>query len=146
MNAKILILVCLTSTLFMTGLIWFVQVVHYPLFDRVDRGDFLRFHADHSRLTSLVVFVPMVLELLSSLGLLIERPIGVPVWLLWLGAALAGASWLSTALIQVPLHGRLGNGFDPTVHSLLVTTNWIRCVTWTGHSAVCLGIVARMFK
>lgn len=28
------------ATLFMTGLIWFVQVVHYPLFLRVGEGNF----------------------------------------------------------------------------------------------------------
>ena len=146
MLTKILVLICLGSTLFMTGLIWFVQVVHYPLFDRVDQGDFLRYHADHSRLTTFVVFLPMVFELLSSLVLLARRPVGIPTSLLWLGAAAAVGSWLSTAFLQVPLHGRLGSGFDPIVHSRLVLTNWMRCVTWTGHSIVCLLIVWKMLK
>lgn len=35
MWAKWLLLLNLASALFMTGLIWFVQVVHYPLFERI---------------------------------------------------------------------------------------------------------------
>ncbi len=31
----LLVLGNLAPTLMMTGLIWFVQIVHYPLFDRV---------------------------------------------------------------------------------------------------------------
>lgn len=34
------LLVCLGSTLYMTGLIWFVQAVHYPLLGEVGPGSF----------------------------------------------------------------------------------------------------------
>ncbi len=146
MNPKMLVLVALASSCFMTGLIWFVQVVHYPLFERVDQASFSTYHAEHSRLTTFVVFVPMVLELLTSLLLLVERPAHVSAWLLWAGAILAGLSWLSTGLIQVPLHGRLASGFNLSTQALLVTTNWLRCITWTGHCSVCLGIVWQMLR
>ena len=55
---KLVFLTCLASTLFMTGLIWFVQVVHYPLFDRVDPDSFRRYHADHTIATGFVVILP----------------------------------------------------------------------------------------
>ena len=54
---KFALLACLASTLFMTGLIWFVQVVHYPLFSEVEPGDFLRYHAAHPRRTTRVVLL-----------------------------------------------------------------------------------------
>jgi hypothetical protein len=36
------LLTCVASTLFMTGLSWFVQVVHYPLFAAVGPDAFAR--------------------------------------------------------------------------------------------------------
>ena len=40
MESKLPFLACLGSTLYMTGLIWFVHVVHYPLFSRVGWENF----------------------------------------------------------------------------------------------------------
>ncbi len=50
------------AALFMTGLIWFVQIVHYPLFARVLRNTapdaFRAYEASHANRTSFVVFPP----------------------------------------------------------------------------------------
>jgi hypothetical protein len=54
----------------MTGLIWFVQVVHYPLFDEVGQAQFTSYEARHTNLTTIVVVVPMFIELISSAALL----------------------------------------------------------------------------
>ena len=37
------------STLSMLGLIWFVQIVHYPLMARVGRVRFHAYETDHQR-------------------------------------------------------------------------------------------------
>ena len=42
MAAEFIVLLQLASTLAMVGLIWFVQVVHYPLFEKVGAGGFRR--------------------------------------------------------------------------------------------------------
>lgn len=126
----------------MTGLIWFVQVVHYPLFDQADRSQFRTFHADHSRLTTYVVIVPMLLELVSSVGLLVARPEGSSRPLIWIGAALAAITWASTAFLQVPTHEKLSGGFERKQHRFLVRSNWIRTFAWSAHSVVCLRMTA----
>ena len=54
------------ATVFMTGLIWFVQVVHYPLFSAVGRDRFSEYEGRHSRLTGRVVGAPMLLELATA--------------------------------------------------------------------------------
>ncbi|MEM6262595.1 MAG: hypothetical protein AAGI38_08820 [Bacteroidota bacterium] len=48
------------TTLFMTGLIWFVQVVHYPLFSQISPEDFPRYEKIHMRRTAIVV-IPVML-------------------------------------------------------------------------------------
>jgi hypothetical protein len=141
--AKLLLLTCLASTLFMTGVIWFVQVVHYPLFERVSVEAFRRYHADHTRSTTYVVLVPMVLELASSAGLILNRPRGTAAWLAWLGFGLAIVSWGVTFFCSVPAHNRLATGFDRSVHQTLVGTNGLRVLSWTAHSIVVLVMTGR---
>ena len=60
--AMIVLLVNVASTLVLVGLIWFVQVVHYPLFARIGMEEFSRYHAAHTRATTRVVALPMLAE------------------------------------------------------------------------------------
>lgn len=131
------------ATLFMTGVIWFVQVVHYPLFGAVGGGGFVRYEARHTRLTSRVVLGPMVLELVTA-GLLVGRPpTSVHAWEAWAGLALVGLIWVSTALLQVPRHNELAAGFGVSAHAALVRTNWLRTAAWTLRSGLLLVWLAR---
>ncbi len=130
----------LVTTLYLTGLIWVIQVVHYPLMDRVPGDTFVAFHAEHARRISIVVIAPMLIELTAAIALLVIRPPDVPVALLVAGVLLVGVVWLSTFAVQVPLHRRLSEGFDPAAHHALVRGNWIRTVTWTLRSAVAIAI------
>ena len=134
----------LASSWFMAGLIWIVQVVHYPLFGRVGREGFAAYESAHARLITPIVGPAMLVELVSSLALLAARPRGMPAWAAWAGVALVGIAWLSTAFVQVPLHGTLARGFDEDAHARLVATNWVRTFAWSGHAALmawCLAMV-----
>ncbi len=57
---KYVLLAHLAATLFMIGVIWFVQVVQYPLFSRVGPEKFSLYSEAHSRLTTYVVGPPML--------------------------------------------------------------------------------------
>lgn len=120
----------------MTGLIWFVQVVHYPLFNSVGVDRFAAYEARHSNLTTYVVIVPMFIELITSIALLWQRPEFIAVWQLWLGLLLVVVIWFSTAFLQVPQHNILGQGFNETAYSLLVSSNWLRTLAWTARSGL----------
>ena len=137
-STELLLLVCLASTWFMTGLIWFVQIVHYPLFGRVEPLAFARYHAAHTRRTGHVVLVPMILELATSALLVVHRPEGVQTGLVWAGLAAALLVWASTAFVQIPLHRKLASGFDPAAHRMLVWTNAFRTLIWSLHALIVL--------
>lgn len=136
---KFILLVNLASTLFMTGVIWFVQVVHYPLFNRVGTETFTTYEAMHATLTTLVVFPAMMIELLSAALLLLNYKDD---WRLWAGLFLLIVIWISTMFIQVPKHNELSVGFNATVHASLVATNWIRTIAWSIRSLLTLWIMA----
>ena len=65
-------------------------------------------------------------------------PAALPSWSRWLGLGLVLPVWASTALLQVPAHGRLAEGFDTATHTRLVTTNWIRTIAWTARGVLVL--------
>lgn len=142
---QFLVLCALASSWYMAGLIWFVQIVHYPLYAAVGADAFAAYEKDHMRRTGYVVFPAMVTELVASAALLWWKPAGVPEWLLWAGLGMVAAIWVSTFTLQVPAHKRLLNGFAEGPWRLLVWSNWIRTVLWTGRAGVMGGIAYCQF-
>ena len=140
----LLFLLHLASTLFMTGVIWFVQIVHYPLFAGVGETGFATYEERHSWLTTLVVAPPMLVELATGVALLWRRPETIPLWEVALGLALIGVIWLSTYLLQIPRHTVLSEGFDVTAHRELVTTNWLRTAVWSLRTGLVLWWTSRL--
>lgn len=130
------------STLFMTGLIWFVQVVHYPLFAAVGAESFPAYSRLHQQLTTLVVGPPMLVEALTAGLLVVSRPPGVSAALAWAGLGLVVLIWLSTALLQIPSHGRLVSGFNAETGAFLVSTNWIRTIAWSARAAIVVAMLS----
>ncbi len=129
------------ATFAMTGVIWLVQLVQYPGFARVGAAEFGAFHRHHCRSIGFVVGPLMVLELLTALLL---ASAGEPHWFwrVMLGALLS--IWLSTALLQGPLHGRLTReGPRPELIRALVRGNWLRTILWSARSAGLVWFYAR---
>ncbi|MBK7405257.1 MAG: hypothetical protein IPJ41_11650 [Phycisphaerales bacterium] len=126
----------------MAGLIWFVQIVHYPLFRRVGPIGYAAYQEAHMHRTTIVVGVPMLLELASALGLFLVPADAAPRAMAFLGAGLLAIVWLSTATVQVPLHARLAKGFDSFAASRLVASNWVRTIGWTLRGVIAIGLLA----
>jgi hypothetical protein len=133
----------LAATFVMVGIIWFVQIVHYPLFSGVGPANFPAYSGAHARLTGLVVGPPMLAEAATTLVLFLGPPAGVPVWLAATGLALLAVIWLSTALLQAPRHRKLGVGFDAASHRFLVSSNWLRTACWSARGLVVLWMAAK---
>lgn len=131
------------STLALTGLIWMVQLVHYPLLASVGAAEFPAYHAAHARRISWIVAPLMGVELLSTGWLVVFRPEELPATAVWVGAALVAFVWGVTAVVQVPQHARLARGRDPAVLRSLVRLNWLRTLAWTARAALVVWMLAR---
>ena len=142
--ADILLIANLISTWYMVGLIWFVQVVHYPLFGRVGRETFVEYQKRHQSWTTIVVGPAMLIEAFSSVLLARFIPNGVAMWQVFTGIALILIIWISTAALQVPCHGRLGTGFDQHIHARLVRSNWIRTIAWTARGLLVIWMMCNV--
>lgn len=131
------------ATFVMVGIIWFVQIVHYPLFARVGADVFPAYQAANTRWTTWVVLLPMTIELVTG-ALLAARPgDAVAATLTRLGLALIVLVWASTVLVQSPAHGRLAQAFDGTVHAWLVGSNWLRTAAWSVRAALVAVLLVR---
>jgi hypothetical protein len=127
----------LAATGFMASVIWFVQVVHYPLMQHYTRESFADVCLAHQRLTQRVVIVPMLLEVVTSIGLVIAGG-SLPTWI---GLILTGVTGFTTVLVSVPLHENLAKAWDAETHRKLCRTNWLRTAGWTLHAGLLLGMV-----
>lgn len=136
-----ILLVNFATTWGMIGLIWMVQLVHYPLMSYVPNEKFTTFEDEHKRRITYIVAPLMLLESVTA-AMLVFLPSPEPIRsALILGFALVLGNWISTILVQIPCHGRLSKQFDPIVHRLLVRSNWLRTFFWSVRGIVMLFVV-----
>ena len=126
----------LVSTLAMTGIIWFVQIVHYPLFGKVGATSFHAYEQSHLHRTTIVVAPLMLTEAITALVLLWICPITIPLEAVVAGLLLVLLVWASTFFTQVPIHGKLSKSFDAVTHRRLVQWNWVRTIGWSARSVL----------
>jgi len=116
------------SAFLLTGVIWTIQIVHYPSFHYIDKLSFVNFHQFHERRISIIVMPLMILELISSVALYIND---MSNFTFLLNFIIVGLIWCSTFFIQVPIHNILSQKKDNMMIEKLVSTNWIRTFLWS---------------
>jgi len=139
---NVIFVVNLAVAWFLTGLIWTIQVVHYPLFSFV--GDrFCDYEDRHRRRIGYIVGPAMLVELATSLLLVWRRPEYVSFGVAVTSLGLVLLIWISTALLQAPCHQTLSQGFDAAAERRLTTTNWIRTIAWTLRALLLTAVLVR---
>jgi hypothetical protein len=127
MQANLIIANALATAL-MTGVLWIIQLLHYPMFLGLQLEQFLQWHQFHTRRITPLVAPLMIFEFV------------VGGYLCWLNInnlffyifSLTVLVWLSTFLLSVPLHQRLEkNNFNKRTVDLLVLTNWPRTLFYS---------------
>lgn len=129
------------TTIIMVGVIWFVQIVHYPLLAAVGESSFSDYEKRHVALTPYVVIPPMLGEAATTVLLIWFCPATLSMGFVWIGGVLLAIIWLSTFLLQMPYHDRLVRSFDLATHRRLVLTNWIRTWCWTLRGILALWMI-----
>jgi hypothetical protein len=141
-----IVLAHLVATVAMASIVWFVQVVHYPLFAKVGPDHFVEYERANTQRTSLVVGPPMAVEGVTALLLFFVPPDGVGRLLPFIAGVLLAVVLLSTIAVQVPLHGSLGERFDPAIVTRLVRSNWLRTIGWSARTVLAVVMVWRSVR
>ena len=129
------------ATLFLVGLIWTIQAVHYPLFANVGADGYAEYQARHMSRITYVVAPVMITELITAIYLAFVFVDNVNPHYFLFGLALVLLNWISTVFVQSPLHGKLAQKYDDNLVKKLVLTNWIRTISWTIRGALVLWII-----
>ncbi|HLM60683.1 MAG TPA: hypothetical protein VK308_07765 [Pyrinomonadaceae bacterium] len=129
------------TTLYLVGVIWVVQILHYPLLENVGADGYAKYHNRHTKRITPVVAPAMILELLTAIYFVFVSFQPVIVFYFYIGLALILIIWISTFFVQVPLHEKLGANFNPDAQRRLVSTNWIRTAAWTLRGALVLWMI-----
>lgn len=136
----LLLLVHLTATAALAGLVWVVQLVVYPSFRLVGpTAAWPAVHAAHGRAIAPVVGVPWAVQGVTVAALLVRNG---PTPLLLLAGLLALTAVVVTVAVSVPLHARLAQGYDDDAARRLVRTNWLRTAAWTAGTLVAAVLAA----
>ncbi len=129
------------ATLFLVGLIWTIQIVHYPLFANVGADGYAAYQTSHMSRITYVVAPVMLAELGTAVYFAVVNYEPIEAKLFWFGLALVLVIWASTMFVQSPIHGRLAEKFDADLVNKLVLTNWSRTIAWTIRGALVLWMI-----
>ena len=127
MEIEILSKVHFLSTSLMVGIIWVIQLLHYPAFHFIKQSDYVEFQHFHMKRISFIVVPVMIIEILSGFMLIYYFRSN----LLILCLIILLVIWLITFVFFTKLHQSLLGGYDKIIVKKLVQINWSRTVLWS---------------
>ena len=124
-----MLIIHLIATSVMVGVIWIMQLIHYPSFHFIELNQYTTFQRFHMSRISYVVIPAMLTELFTLILIIISMDQVDPIILA--SALLLIVIWLMTAVFFSGMHQKLTLGYDQVVVEKLVKLNWGRTLLWT---------------
>ena len=119
----------LIFTSIMTGVIWVIQIVHYPSFHFIEKELYTAFQKFHMNKISIIVIPIMLAELITGMMLFLDKSSKSP--FLIVSFVILVLIWLITGVFFSKAHNELIAGYQELVVNQLVAMNWIRTLLWT---------------
>ena len=136
MEFELLLKVNLLSTSVMVGVIWVIQLLHYPSFHFINEKKYIEFQHFHMQRISFIVIPVMLIELASALLLSYFFRSSLTIILL----ALVLGIWAITFIFFTNMHQKLTEGYDHSIVDRLVQINWSRTALWSLRLIILLSI------
>ena len=73
-NPDLIIVIHFISTSLMVGIIWIIQLLHYPAFHFIDKANYSAFQDFHMNRVSFIVVPTMITELVSGILVVLILP------------------------------------------------------------------------
>lgn len=140
MSPSAWLVVHLVAAAVLAGVGWLVQVVVYPAFRLVGRGEWARYHGGHLRGVSQVVALPWLAQGVSTAALLLAPAAGGRGAAAVL-AALALVTVAATVAAAVPVHERLAGAPDASDVAALLRANLVRTIAWSGSTVLAAALL-----
>ncbi len=130
-NSDLILVLNIVLSAFLTGLIWLIQLVHYPLFLEVSEKTFGTYEKKHQRAISPLVAPVMLVDIALSFILLFTSWYDRFDVLIIIAFAMNALVFLSTLFIFAPLHQSLSRQYSKTKIRKLIRLNFFRTFGWT---------------
>ena len=121
--------IALSVDLSLLVFLWIVQIILYPSFKKISKEHFSSWHK-HYQSSILIIMGPIMLTqifLIFSSAIIDINKINIFRLIMLLMA------WSWTLLISVPCHQKIKANIDiEKTINLLIKTNWMRTIVWTG--------------
>ena len=125
---NIMVYISLFTNLIMVGVSLITHFVTYPSFKLIKSSSFFEFHKSYTKKMLFIVAPVMILELISSLLLVIfdisdnNTEIGLLIILILI--------WLLTFFTIVPIHNKLTVNYNKDLNQKLIKLNGLRTILW----------------
>ena len=125
---NIIVYISLFTNLIMVGVSLITHFVTYPSFKLIKSSSFSEFHKSYTKKMLFIVAPVMILELISSLLLVIfdisdnNTEICLLITLILI--------WLLTFLTIVPIHNKLTVNYNKDLNQKLIKLNGLRTILW----------------
>lgn len=139
-----LTLIQLVVTWVVVGIMWFLQVVHYPLYRKIKEG-FVEYERAHIRRAALLIGPIMLIEVITAILLIGASTEGTLTKLAGANLIILILIWLSTFLFQLNQHQKLSVRFSLKIVQRLIHCNWIRTLLWTLKGLVMVSFCYHLF-
>ena len=113
----------LFSNIYLIAISIMVQFIIYPSFKNYPQSTFKSFHSAYTKKMLFIVGPIMILELLSTLYLVIKNSFFLP-------TLIVALIWLTTFFLIVPIHQSLNYSFNIRNHKKLLRLNFVRSSFW----------------
>lgn len=128
-NTNFLIDIHLLSTSIMVGVIWVIQLLHYPSFHFIQKSNYSKFQQFHMDRISLIVIPAMVIEFITGIMML---QFGFSSNILFISSLfILLIIWGITFVFFTKMHQGLISGYDEVIVNRLISINWSRTLLWS---------------
>lgn len=120
--------------------------VVYHSWKFVGAAEFTRVHQESSvRIVQVFVSATLMMTV-TTIVMFWKRPSYIPGKWVWIAFVSEIISWVSSALIQIPIQGQLSQGRDEAALSRLIATDWVRIAAWVFYIVVVSKMLIMMLK
>ncbi len=124
----LLIVLHIVSTSIMVGVIWVMQLLHYPALLYVKNETFRQFQNFHMTKISIIVVPIMLIELVSGFIIYLQ---GERSFEFLASFVLMIILWIMTGLIFTKFHSKLRKSKDIRIINKMIFLNWYRTLFWS---------------
>ena len=111
------------SNIYLIAISIIVQFIIYPSFKNYYNSNFRSFHNSYTKKMFFIVGPIMIIELLTTLYLVIKNTFLFP-------STIVALIWLTTFFLIVPVHNSLNSAFSIRTHKKLLRLNIVRTSFW----------------